>query len=524
MTRRLYTPPVVGAASSASRRLLFATAAASLALNLVGIGWGLPSRYGWAVDELNPRVILSGIETRFSGDWHQPAYPPFHYYLLAATYLPVLALDLVDPMSLEGHTWFFLFGRMLSLSMGVGIVLLLYRLGRDIFGPASGAFATLAMALSAPFVYYAKTANLEVPLLFWLLLSCFFFLRLDARGELRDYLGFTLSAVLAMGTKDQAFAFYILPLATFALLRVRREGSLVRVLVDRRILFSLLAGILSFLALHNVVFNYRGFVHHFEEIFWARGHYSLFEGTMAHQFAMLRQTLRHVSFALGWPLAAAGALGLVLALREGKLRRSTLWTLLFGASYYFFFIVPVLSTWLRYALPLTALLALFAGLACARLWSRGAWSRATVGLALLYSLGRAVSADLLLLHDTRYDAERWLRENLSSGQVVGYMGPEYYLPRLHEFPSKRLRPTETVLERESPDFLVVNPDYGSRFEPGTREHELFSRLPAGRTGYGLVFSLLPRESNPRWSFLDFDGILANMSKISPSIEIYERAE
>ena len=517
---------MVAAASSASRRLLFGIAivAFSLALNLVGIGWGLPSRYGWAVDELNPGVILSGIETRFSGDWHQPAYPPLHYYLLAATYLPVLALNLVDPMSVEGHTLFFVLGRVLSLAMGVGIVFLLYRLGQELFEPQAGVFAALTMAFSAPFVYYAKTANLEVPLLFWFLFSYSFFLRLDARGELRDYLGFTLSAVLAMGTKDQAFAFYVLPLAAFALLRVRREGSLVRVLLDRRILLSLLAGTLSFLALHNVIFNYRGFVHHFEEILWARKHYGLFEGTFGHQIAMLRQTFRHLGFALGWPLAAASTLGLVLALSEGKFRRSTLWTLLFGVSYYSFFIVPVLSTWLRYALPLAALLSLFAGLACSRLWSRGVWARALVGVALLYSLGRGLSVDALLLRDTRYEVERWLRENVSPSQVVGYMGPEYYLPRLHDLPAKRLRPTETVLERESPDFLVVNPDFASRFEAGTREHELFSRLAAGRTRYGLVFSLAPREGNPWWSLLDFDGILANMSKVSPPIEIYALAD
>jgi 4-amino-4-deoxy-L-arabinose transferase-like glycosyltransferase len=506
--------------NASSRWLPFAIVVFSLALNFVGIGWGLPSRYGWAVDELNPAVILEGIATRFSGDWHQPAYPPLHYYLLAATYLPVLALDLVDPMSVEGHTWFFHFGRVLSLSMAMGIVLLLYRLGRDLFSGLSGSFAALAMALAAPFVYYAKTANLEVPLLFWFLLSCFFFFRLDARGALRDYLGFTLAVVFAMCTKDQAFAFYILPLAAFALLRVRREGSLVRVLLDRRILVSLLAGILSFLALHNVVFNYRGFLHHFEEILWARGHYSLFEGTPVHQVAMLRQTLRHLGFALGWPLAAAGGLGLLVALREEKLRRPTLWILLFASSYYLFFIVPVLSTWLRYALPLAALLSLFAGLFCSRLWSRGLWGRAVVGIALLYSLGRALSVDALLLRDTRYEAERWLREHASEGDVVGYTGPEYYLPRLHELRSKRLRPTETVLERESPDFLVVNPDYASRFEPGTREHQLFSRLAAGRTRYALVFSLAPREGNPRWSLLDFDGILANMSKVSPPIDVY----
>ncbi len=370
---------------ASSRKLLFGVVALSLALNVVGIGWGLPSRYGWAVDELNPSIILKGIEARFSGDWHQPAYPPFHYYLLAATYLPVLGLDLVDPMSVEGHTWFFLFGRLLSLSMGVGIVVLMFRLGRDLEGPLSGAFAALTLALAAPFVYYAKTANLEIPLLFWFLLSYFFFLQLAERGELRDYLAFTISAVLAMGTKDQAFAFYVLPLSAFAVLRARKEGSLVNVLADRKVLYSLIAGVVTFLLLHNVIFNYRGFINHFEEILWARGHYSAFDATPGHQVTMLGQTLRHLGFLLGWPLLAAAFLGLGLSLREDRNRPPALWSLLFGASYYCFFIVPVLSTWLRYALPLAALLSPFAGLACARLWRRSSFSRALVAIGILYS-------------------------------------------------------------------------------------------------------------------------------------------
>jgi len=506
--------------SSLSWRALLPILAVSLALNATGIWWGLPSRYGWAVDELNPRVILAGIETRFSGDWHEPAYPPLHYYLLAATYLPVLAFDLVDPMSVEGHTLFFVLGRVLSLAMAAGAVVLLYRLGNDLFGPLTGVFSALSMALAAPLVYYGKTANLEVPLLFWFLLSLFFFHRLAQRGELRDYIGFALSATLATGTKDQAFAFYVLPLTAFFLLRWSRERSLGGILLDRRASLSLLAAVIAFLAIHNVVFNYRGFVHHFEEILWARRQYRLFEGTASHQLQMLLQTGRHLGFALGWPLAAASALGFIAALLEKSTRGAALWTALFGASYYLFFIAPVLSTWLRYAIPLAALLSLFAGVACCQLWSRGLSYRTLVVSALLYSLGRAVSVDALLLHDTRYAAERWLRENVPSGKVVGYMGPEYYLPRLHEFSTRRLRPTMTVLEREDPDFLVVNPEYGSRFDTGTREYELSSRLAAGRTDYGLVFSLAVREGNPRWSLLDFDGVLANMSKVSPPLEIY----
>ena len=77
-------------------RALLAIIALSLGLNVTAISWGLPSRFAWATDELQPAVILLGIEERFSGDWHQPAYPPLHYYLLAATYLPLLVVDAID--------------------------------------------------------------------------------------------------------------------------------------------------------------------------------------------------------------------------------------------------------------------------------------------------------------------------------------------------------------------------------------------------------------------------------------------
>lgn len=504
-----------------TRRAFFLVVFGSLALNATAIWWGLPSRYGFAVDELQPSVIRKGIETRFSGDWHEPAYPPFHYYVLAATYLPVTGLHLVEPNSIEGYTLFFALGRLVSLVMGVGILLVVRRVAESIFGSPSGVFAALIVAVAAPFVYYAKTANLDVPLTFWAMLSLWFFLRVVDRGELRDYLTFTLAAVVAMGTKDQAFAFYLLPLTSFLFLRFRREGSILRVVTDRRVRWSVLLGVLAFFLLHNVVFNYRGFVHHFEEILWARRQYSAFENSFSHQLGMLRQTAVHVLFSLGSPLTIACALGMVLSLSGFKRYPLAAWPLLFGASYYLFFIVPVLSTWLRYSLPLVAILALYGGKLVAEVVSRGLAAKALTASVFVYSFARAASVDVALLEDSRYAVEDWLRENVQEGQTIGYMGPEYYLPRLYEMGGLRLRPTESVLERERPDFLVINREFVSRFEPGTREGDLFSKLFQGRTSYALVYA---RGSGPSGTLLAFDGLLANLSKISPPIEVYQRAE
>lgn len=495
---------------------LFAALAVSLALNVVASWWGLPGRFSWAPDELQPGVILEGISVRFSGDWHQPAYPPLHYYLLAVSYLPARALGVTDPRDVHDATVFIALGRLLSLAMGMGIVLILYRTARELFDSRTALLTAAVATLNVPFVYYAKTANLDVPLAFWVLLSLYYLVRLTRTDTLRDFLLFTVFAVCATLTKDQAFAFYVLPLAWLLVRRFREK----RVLFDRQITGSLLTGAALFLVLHNVVFNWQGFIHHFEEILWARGAYSEFETGPSSQLALLAQTLRHALFALGWPFALAALGGLYLAWREPE-RRAALWLALAGASYYLFFIAPVLSTWLRYALPLSLLAAPFAALALDALWPRGVAARLGVAAALLYALARAASVDTLLLQDSRYTVEAWLESNVADGETVGFIGPEYYLPRLDAFDTQRLRPTLSVLERSRPDFVVVNPEFGERFQEGTREHELFERLAAGRAGYGLAFE---HRSEPRAMLLDFDGLLANMSKINPLIRVYQRAD
>ena len=500
---------------------LFGVIALSLALNLTAVWWGLPSRYGWAPDELQPSVILEGIDLRFSGDWHQPAYPPFHYYLLALSYLPVLTLDLVEPQSVSGHTTLFYLGRAISLAMGVGILILVYRIGRTVFDERAGLFSALGVALTAPFIYYSKTANLDVPLSFWVALSLYFFLRLLEEESLRAHLLFTLAAVVAILTKDQAFAFYVFPLGFYALRRFRLTRSFRATFLDRRVIMSLAVGATAFLTLHNVVFNFQGFVNHFEEILWARGHYSAFENTSSQQVALLGQTLLHLKFSLGWPLAVACGLGIVLSLRAWRTNPRPLWILAFASSYYLFFIAPVLSSWLRYALPLAILLAPFTGYALAELVWGGVLRKFVAGVTLFYSLWYAASIDLLLLGDSRYSVERWLEEFVPEDAVVGYVGPEYYLPRLDAFEARRLRPTESVLERARPAFLIVNPVYSERFEPGSREGELFSRLRAGRAGYGLA---LRHQSRPRGVLLHFDGLLANLDKLDPVIEVYQRVD
>ncbi len=422
----------------------------------------------------------------------------------------------MDVDATAGRTLFYYLGRLISLGMGVGILLTIYYLGVAIFDRRTALLATLIAAFTSTFVYYAKTANLDVPAAFWVLLSLYFFVQHIKTDSSRDLLRFALTAVIAMCTKDQAYAFYILPVGLYVVQRYRRGQAI----FDRPRVLAAVTGTLLFLAIHNVIFNFWGFVHHFEEILWARSHYTSFEGSLS-QLGLLAQSLRHLEFALGWPMMLACGLGVGLVIRGRHTNSLPLWLLLSGVSYYLFFIAPVRSTWLRYIVPLVLIVAVFGGHFLAWLWARGVrWHRAGILVGLGYSFLYAASLDVLLLNDSRYEVERWLSARVQADEIVGFAGPEYYLPRFDDFAARRVRPTETVLERARPHYLVVNAEYAARFEPGTREHELFSNLAGGRSGYGLALSY---QSQPAPMLLDFDGVLGNMAKVNPLIDVYERA-
>ncbi len=118
-----------------------------------------------------------------------------------------------------------------------------------------------------PFVYFAKTANPEMPMLFWLALSLWLYLRVLRRHRLRDWLLLAVTAALAVGSKDQAYGFYVLaPLALLPSLAHHRRaegkpGGL-HTLLDPRVLLAVAAGLVAFALAFNLPTNWQGFQRH----------------------------------------------------------------------------------------------------------------------------------------------------------------------------------------------------------------------------------------------------------------------
>jgi hypothetical protein len=515
--------------------------AASLGLNAFGLGWGLPSRYGWAPDELLPSDVLEARAHRFSSGWHSK-YPPLQYYLLTAVYAPMLkaappevpSTALSPSVSDALYLRLFLVSRGVSLLMAAGFLLAVFFAGRSVAGATSAFFATTLVATMPPFVFYAKLANLDVPSLFWWSVSLVLLLRLLKTHRLADYLLFAASAVFAICTKDQTYGLYVLVVPWILWNRARFEGQpglrgAVRAARRREPLAAAALALVLFAALQNLFWNLDGFRAHLALITGSASQdFREFTGDVSGHLALLVHTVANLGFSLGWPAFAVCLVGVGMALRGRETGGPRVTLLLPAAGYYLFFLSVVLYSYDRFVLPIAILLAFFGGAALARVWATGrGWARAGVVLLLSYGVGRCVSLDLAVAHDARYAAEAWLREQAPPPALVSPIGPLEYLPRMDGLEARPLGPSVARLQKIQPRFVVVNADYAERADPGTGEHDLYTQLENGNLGYRRVFA--DRFDSP-WlllhtqDLLDRPGALvrSNIGKVNPEIRIYER--
>jgi hypothetical protein len=514
-------PPDPLRALRLERRIRLGILAGAAALMLLGIHWGLPNVESWNGDDISPDKPL-----RVLHDWTSGAhkYPYLHWWLSAALYAPYVALvallgqvDLgclprLEPgcfaAPVRDMTVLMVLSRLLSAAMGVGIVLGTERLARVLLGDRVAALAAAAIcAASATLVAFAHTANLDVPHVFWFTWSLVAAARVWQRGAPADYLLFGILAGFALSTKDTIAGAYVLPglaLAALHVARVARERPapaaerLRLALLDRRFFALALLPLAIFALVQNALGNPSGLVEHVR--IWVEGGPVLRE-YRAHFHGAGHQALRFarsLEAALGAPMAAFALLSLLLApLRHRALAAS--WVLL--ASYALFSIVPGFVE-PRVVLPLLPVLAVAGGaVAAAALRARRPLrelAAAGILLAFGHELGVALNADLHLLRDPRYEAERWLAAHVERGARIAALGGSDFMPRLEQlgfspvwFKPAAIRPRG--LEVRSYEYAILTWPYHPDSDVPWQE-----ALRDGRTGAPVLFDVRPRSALDPW--------------------------
>jgi 4-amino-4-deoxy-L-arabinose transferase-like glycosyltransferase len=511
----------------------------SIAGSAAGVGWGLPSVIGWAPDELIPAEVVAAARRHFGGGWHH-AYPPFHFYLLAAVHAPVLALTGAPVADTGQELWrrqepggaylaLFVTGRLLSVLMAAGTLVAVHRACLLIADRAAAAFAALVLALSLPFAFYSRLANVDVPYVFWFALALLAYLRILARQDPKDYLAFAAAAVLSVCTKDQAWALYPLP-AIHVLLALRRErerrGAPARlrdVLGDQRVVSSALLAAFVFLVAQNIPFNAAGFAAHLKVVTGPLNRdLQMFDRTAGGEWRMARLASSLVAFALGPPALVASGAGLARALTARPRPALLLAALLPVISYASLFLAVTLVAYDRFMLPLCVVGALFAGYAVAGGGLPAAARAALVLTVAGYGILRVSSLGLAMQKDGRYAAEDWLGANVRPGQRVAAVGPLAYLPRLQRFDWFHAAPSAAALIRLRPDFVVLNAEYAERPEDAAAR-EFYAALARGEGGWRRVFDYQHRAPAPldlRWWISGREGY-TNLAKVNPRVIVYE---
>ena len=217
------------------RRALVAVASLPIELRLVlllaavlhgvGLSWGMPSSDAWDNDGVAPRDIIPGLVATFSpGDYY--TYPPLQLAIVGVLTLPVTILavvnagttsvpaviqEIVKPPYMTAIT---MTARTVTLLMSIGIVAVIALIAGDLSSRERRrsvmTFAALFATLNWAFSYYAHTSNLDVPYLFWACLAVLWLERAILRHEPRRLRTFAVFAAMAVGTKDQAYAMFLL--------------------------------------------------------------------------------------------------------------------------------------------------------------------------------------------------------------------------------------------------------------------------------------------------------------------------
>src|SRR5207253_1318602 len=154
-------------------------------------------------------------------------------------------------------------GRLLTIAMAAATLAVLFLLGRRVFGSRAALFAVAMYALLAPFVYYAKTANVDVPYVMWFAAALFFYVGVLERG---------------------------------------------RRVFDRRLLVAAAAAVVVFALIYNLPLNAAGFVEHVRTLVGASGDYRAFEPTATGRWALFGATIRLLGRSWGWPMFLVAAI------------------------------------------------------------------------------------------------------------------------------------------------------------------------------------------------------------------------
>ncbi|WP_336357938.1 glycosyltransferase family 39 protein [Haloarcula sp. CGMCC 1.6347] len=488
-----------------------------------------------------------------------------HLYLLALSFVPVTLYWLVtgqfgdimsgaasvgsspswgvSPDLLTAFYDVLFAGRLVSVLFGVGTVVVLYYLGRELLDRRAGILASVFLTTSVGYVLTAHYATEDVPMTFFLMLGFLLTVRAFHSRDTRTLLAAALVAGLAASTKATA-GLLVLPIAIVIIERHWDESGTVVEFVTAAWKYPTLT-ILGYVATTpSLLFH---------------------PGSWADEIS--RYVVRSTSDSVSYNWSDPGWLIQLAHLAEGQgivlflfsilsvllviafLLRGTLdsavWLLLLYAIPYFAVIIQGNMTQFPRVMPLFPVLAVLAGVAGSEL-TRSDRSICVVGigfltLAVVFS-GVHTVAGVADVSQSRQEATEWTHANLDSADTVDVYSQRVYLPEFPEeatvnryvihstFPREEWQPGLERLDCNAPEYVVLSSYHYFRFfkdpsvYPGVTER--MSALFA-EEDYEIVRTFGPpvdTELSAERKFRDSAGLSSFPEDGNPTIVVLKRID
>lgn len=437
----------------------------------------MPASDGWDVDGIAPRDIFPGVALTYApGRFF--TYPPLHLALLAVLTLPVLLTAVVRAGTTDVATVIRVIiapsymtaiamtARVVTLAMSLVIVFTVAKVAEELAPrerkDAAGVAAAALAAVGAPFTYYSHVTNLDVPYSFWAWLAVLDVVRAVARREPHRLPRAFVLAALAVTTKDQAYAMFLLAVPVSVVWWAARDRANARP-VAVAVLHGVLWALGVVLLVDGALVNPRGFAARVAFLSGsASKDYALYSNDAPGRLSAMVDIGRAFGRHYPWVAAPVVALGVAAAFMAGRRRGPTgvvaaSVPLLVAASFTACFNLVALRVEDRFMLPQMVALAVYGGLGLERLWSAFgaraiAWTVLGRGAAIAVlgaAAWHAIRIDVNMLDDPRYDAERWLQAHAGPGDLIEVHGLSVYLLRF--WPGARVaRVASSPLEGRNP--------------------------------------------------------------------------
>ncbi|MGH7269708.1 MAG: hypothetical protein ACREJ3_04695, partial [Polyangiaceae bacterium] len=371
----------------------------------------------------------------------------------------------------------------------LGVLWNLAKIGEQVRGSSrAGAWVAATCGLNIAFTYYSQTTNLDVPYLFWSVIALRWMVRGFARREPSALRGAMIFAALAVATKDQAYALFLLgvPLSVVSWFVIDQEARPQAPAVLSHLAVGVAIGLGVLLLVDGAIVNPIGFMQRLRFLLGtASQDHAYYAATWTGRWHVVRDGLVNYNQFYPWFSAPLVPIGVALAWRApDRARRSAGLVPLFAAvSFIVTFDMTARRSEQRFVLPQMLMFGIYAGIALDALhgWlserrTRGLTMTASAIAAaplLGFAFFQCAAVDAAMVYDPRYDAEEWLNSHVSPGDIIEVYDNNVHLARL---------PRKAVVER-----VDITPTKSRNHMPGVVElDDRFSDVEARRPRWIVV--------------------------------------